>query len=67
MVSIRYVLIKYEMVQSPTFYLDEQFRNELDGIKHLSLVLQTNPIPKAFEVCPEKRRTIFCEFCFTLL
>lgn len=36
-VSIQYTFMKYEMVQSLTFYLHGWFRNELDGIKHLFL------------------------------
>ena len=54
------------MVESSTLYPDGQFRNGLDGIKHLFFGVQTNPIPKVFEVCPEKRQTTFCEFCFVL-
>lgn len=34
------------MVQSPTFHLDEQFKYELDGIKHPSFGLTDQPFPK---------------------
>lgn len=54
----------YKMIQSPAFFLDRQFRSELDGIKHhCSLVGQMDPVPKAFKVW----ETIFCEFCFALI
>lgn len=57
----------YKMIRSSAFFLDRQFRNELDGINHhCSLVGQMDPVPKAFKVYPV-RQTIFCEFCFALI
>lgn len=49
---------------SPAFYLDGQFRNEVDGIKYLFFNTMDQPnFPRPLKYVL-RRQTIFCEFCF---